>query len=138
MMRRSLFSDKERVRQGDLINVVADMLAILIKRSKDQDMFDGLVPHLVDGGHYIMQYADDTIIFIDDDIVKARNLKLLLCTFEKLSGLKINFHKSDLFCFGEIKERIAQYVDQFGCKEWELPFRYLGIPMNYCKLSNKD
>jgi hypothetical protein len=107
MMRRSLFSDKERVRQGDLINVVADMLAILIKRSKDQDMFDGLVPHLVDGVHYVMQYADDTIIFIDDDIVKVRNLKLLLCTFEKLSGLKINFHKSDLFGFGEIKERIA-------------------------------
>jgi hypothetical protein len=32
---------------------------------------------------------------------KARNLKLILSAFEKLSGLKINFHKSELICFSE-------------------------------------
>jgi hypothetical protein len=88
-----------------------------------------LVPHLVDGDLFALQYADDTIIFLDDDLVKARNLKLVLCAFEKLSGLKINFHKSELFGFGDTKERIAEHVDLFGCKEGELPFRYLGIPM---------
>jgi hypothetical protein len=31
---------------------------------------------------------------------KAKNLKLVLCAFEKLSGLKINFHKSEMYCFG--------------------------------------
>jgi hypothetical protein len=62
----------------------------------------------------------------------------VLCAFEKLSGLKINFHKSELFGFGESKERIAEYVDLFGCKEGDLPFRYLGIPMSHRKLSNKD
>jgi hypothetical protein len=50
-------------------------------------------------------------LFLDDDLSKARNLKLVLCAFEKLSGLKIIFHKSELFDFGETKERIADYVD---------------------------
>ena len=45
-------------------------------------------------GLYILQYADDIIIFIDHDPEQAQNLKLLLCAFEQLSGLKINFHKS--------------------------------------------
>jgi hypothetical protein len=44
------------------------------------------------------------IIFLDHDIEGAKNLKLLLCAFEQLSGLKINFHKSEIFCFGEAKE----------------------------------
>jgi hypothetical protein len=33
---------------------------------------------------------------------------------------------------------VAEYVEMFGCKEGALPFRYLGIPMSYRKLSNKD
>jgi hypothetical protein len=60
-----------------------------------------VIPHLVDGGLSILQYADDTILFMEHDIEKARNLKLILAAFEQLSGLKINFHKSELFCFGE-------------------------------------
>jgi hypothetical protein len=107
------------------------MLVVLIERSKDQDMFDGLVPHLVDSGLSILQYINDTILFQDDDLDKARNLKLVLCVFEKLSVLKINFYKSELFGFGETKERIAQYVYLFGCKEGELPFRCLGIRMSH-------
>jgi hypothetical protein len=103
--------------------VVVDMLVVLIERYKDQDMFGGLVPHLVDSGLSILQYINDTI--------KARNLKLVLCVFEKLSGLKINFHKSELFGFGETKERIAYYVYVFRYKEGELPFRYLGIQISH-------
>jgi len=114
------------------------MLAVLIERSKEHNHFNGLVPHLVDGGISILQYADDTILFVEDDLDKAKNLKLVLCAFEKLSGLKINFHKSELFCFGETKDRVAEYVELFGCKEGVLPFRYLGIPMSPRKLANKD
>jgi hypothetical protein len=31
-------------------------------------------------------------------------MKLLLCAFEQLSGLKINFHKSEVFCYREAKD----------------------------------
>jgi hypothetical protein len=86
-----------------LFNLVADMLAILISRSKEDGQISRLVPHLVDGGISILQYADDTILFMEHNLQQAVNMKLLLCAFEKLSGLKINFHKSELFYYGKVK-----------------------------------
>jgi hypothetical protein len=137
------FQTKKSLRQGDplspiLFNLVADMLAMLIERSKNLVLIDGLVPHLVEDGLSILQYADDIILFLDDDLEKVKGLKLVLSAFEKLSGIKINLHKSELFCFGETRNRSGEYVELFGCKEGELPFRYLGIPMSPKRLSNKD
>ena len=99
-----LFRSKKGLRQGDplspiLFNIVVDMLAIMIERAKADGLFEGVIPHLVDGGLSILQYADDTILFMDHDLEKATNLKLILSAFEQLSGLKINFHKIELFCF---------------------------------------
>jgi hypothetical protein len=34
-----------------------------------------------------------------------------LTTFEQLSGLKINFHKSELFCFGATWDSVAAYAE---------------------------
>jgi hypothetical protein len=34
------------------------MLAILVNREKGEGQFEGLIPHLVDGGLSIHQYAD--------------------------------------------------------------------------------
>jgi hypothetical protein len=92
----------------------------------------------VDGGVSILQYADDTIIFMEHDLAKARNMKLVLCLFEQLSGLKINFHKSELFCFGRAKDEQEAYKQLFGCGLGSLPFTYLGIPIHHRKLSNKE
>jgi hypothetical protein len=92
----------------------------------------------VEDGLSILQYADDMILFLEDGLEKAKGLRLVLSAFEKLSGLKINFHKTELFCFGDTKERTAEYVRLFGCKEGEFPFRYLGIPMSPSRLSNRD
>jgi hypothetical protein len=99
------FQMKQGLRQGDpmspiLFNIVADMLALLINRAKTDGQIRGVIPHLVDDGLSILQYADDTIIFLDHDLEQAKNLKLLLCAFEQLSGLKMNFHKSEVFCYG--------------------------------------
>jgi hypothetical protein len=74
-------------------NIVVDMLAVLISRAKDDGQVGSLRPHLVEGGVSILEYADDTILFMEHDLEKALNMKLLLCIFEQLLGLKINFHK---------------------------------------------
>jgi hypothetical protein len=66
--------------------------------------------------------VDDTIIFMDHDLEKAKILSVLLCKFENLSGLKIKFHKSKMFCFGEAKEAQAQYLTIFGCQRGGIPF----------------
>jgi hypothetical protein len=41
--------------------------------------------------------------FMDHSLEHAHNVKLLLNAFEQMSGLKINFHKSEPFCFGVAK-----------------------------------
>ena len=137
------FQTKRGLRQGDplspvLFNIVDDMLAILVSRAKENNQIEGVVPHLIDGGLSILQYADDTVLFLEDDAEQAMNMKIVLCTFEKLSGLKISFHKSELFCLGEAKSKIGTYKHIFGCKEGSFPFKYLGIPMKHNKLSNSD
>jgi len=56
----------------------------------------GLVPQYVDGGIAILQYADDTILCLQEDEENARNMKFLLYMYEQMSGLKINFEKSEV------------------------------------------
>ena len=80
-----------------LFNIMVEMLTFMIEHAKSDGQIDGVIPHLVDGGLSILQYADDIILFMKHDIEKARNVKLILSAFEHLSGLKINFHKSELF-----------------------------------------
>ena len=75
---------------------------------------------------------------MEHDLAKARNMKLVLCLFEQLSGLKINFHKSKLFFFGRAKEEQQAYKELFWCELGSLPFTYLGIPIHHRKLSNKE
>jgi hypothetical protein len=62
---------------------------------------------------------------MEHDLEKALNMKLILCMFEQLSGLKINFHKSEFVCFGLAKE-----VEE-RCELGSFPFKYLGIPIHY-------
>ena len=109
------FQTKRGLRQGDpmspiLFNIIADMLALIIKRAKDDGQIRGVIPNLLDDGLSILQYADDTIIFIDHDLEQAKNLKLLLCAFEQLFGLKINFHKSEFFFATERLKRCKIFI----------------------------
>jgi hypothetical protein len=50
------------------------MLAIMIVRANDDGQVDGLIPHLVDGGVSILQYDDDTIIFMEHYLEKELNM----------------------------------------------------------------
>jgi hypothetical protein len=84
---RENFQTKKGLREGDplspiLFNIVADILAIIINRAKNNRQIDRVIPHLIDNGLFILQYADDAIIFMDANMEKAKNLKLLLCAFE--------------------------------------------------------
>jgi hypothetical protein len=72
---------------------------------------------------------------MEHDLEKAKNLKLVLSAFEQLSGLKINFYKSELFCFGKAQDEVNAYADLFSCGQGLFPMRYLGIPIHYRRLT---
>jgi hypothetical protein len=86
------------------------MLVIMIEHVKSDSQIEGVIHHLIDGALSILQYNNDTISFMEYGIEKSRNMKLILSSLEQLSGLKINFHKSELFYFGEAQDEAILYA----------------------------
>ena len=71
-----------------LFDFAANGLAIIMGRAKQHGFIEGLVSELMDGGLILLQYADDTVFFIDNDIPSVQHFKFLLNAFEHMSGLK--------------------------------------------------
>jgi hypothetical protein len=79
---------------------VSDALATMLEHAKRAGEIKGLVPHLVESGITHLQYADHTIIFLDLDEKSIIYTKFFLYCFEDMSGLKINYDKSEIFVLG--------------------------------------
>ncbi|XP_071680257.1 uncharacterized protein [Lolium perenne] len=116
------FGSHKGVRQGDpfapfLFNMAANSLAKMISIAQQNGLLTGLADNIVQNGVAMLQYADDTILLIQDDVEQARNLKLLSYLFEAMSGLKINFDKS---------ENVT--VAESAALGWNLSFRRFVTP----------
>ncbi|XP_071727663.1 uncharacterized protein [Rutidosis leptorrhynchoides] len=131
---KSEFNLKRGVRQGDplsffLFIIAAEGLNILTKVAVERGMYKGvevgkdkvIISHL--------QYADDTIFFGDWSRRNARNLMYLLECFERASGLKVNYNKSQLFGIGISNDNVEALASWCSCLGGRLPFMYLGIPV---------
>ena len=77
----------------------------MLSKAVDHNLIAGLCPEVFPGGIICLQYANDTIFSIKDEVESVQNLKFVLGAFEQMSGLKINFHKSELVLFGKAKEK---------------------------------
>jgi hypothetical protein len=64
-------------------------------------LITSLISHIIPNGVAILQYVNDTIVFLKHDLDGAVHMKLLLYLFEMLSGLKINFNKSEIFMIND-------------------------------------
>lgn len=109
-----------------LFNLAADALAEIIKIAQD-NMLRGVISHLIPGGVSILQYADDTVLMLEYDEIYFLNLKFLLYCFEWMSGLRINYHKSEVIVLGGSAEEAIRVANIFNCKLASLPMTYLGI-----------
>jgi hypothetical protein len=89
-----------------------------------------LISNLIPLGIDILQYADDTIICLDHDLEKVRNMTLLLYIYEQISGLKINFEKSEVLLLGGDDEVELKYVDIFNCNTVSFTLEYLGVSIS--------
>jgi hypothetical protein len=55
--------------------------------------------------------------------------------FEDMSGLKINYHKSEVTVMGQSTDEQTRIANLFNCKSGSFPFTYLGLPISDRKLS---
>lgn len=93
------FKVSNGVRQGDplsplLFNLAAGVLSNLINRAKSLGLLKGIQLGSNKEQLTHLQYGDDTIIFLNEDVGSILTMKRILQCFQLLSGLKINFHKS--------------------------------------------
>ena len=61
------------------------------KKAQEVGRMVGLIPHSSARGWACLQYVDDIVFLIQDNLENARNLKFILIIFKLLCGLKINF-----------------------------------------------
>lgn len=127
------FSPSRGLRQGDpisplLFDLVGEVLHSMLTQAANKGIFQGIrlnknmeqITHL--------QFADDTVIFLDGSIQSAIGIKRVLQCFQLMSGLKINFDKSELF----FKSSNAEQMDLcniLNCKQGLWPMKYLGVPI---------
>jgi hypothetical protein len=89
---------------------MADALSTVLDAASRAGQIKGVVPHLIQGGVTHLQYTDDTILILELDDNSIANLKFLLIAFEILSGLTINFLKSEVIVMGVSQEEQARVV----------------------------
>lgn len=66
------------------------------------------------------------------------NLKFLLLYFQQMSGLTINFSKSEVMVLGYSEDERQSIADRLNCRLGTSPSSYLGIPISDSRLSVAD
>jgi hypothetical protein len=110
----------------------------MLLKGGNEVLIRGLCPHFVPGGVVCLQYDDDTLLFLEKSKSIATNMKWFLTCFEQISGMRINYHKSELIPINVEVEECATFLETFGCVLGSSPIKYLGIPLHYEKLKRED
>jgi hypothetical protein len=116
------FLTSRGVTQGDpispiLFNFMADVFTKILSKAVVNRQLAGLLQELGGGGIISMQYADDTLLFLENNLSSAINLKWIMTCFEHMSCMRINFHKCDLVPIN-VDENDAQFIAQTLSLSW--------------------
>jgi len=76
-----------------------------------------------------LQFADDTLILGEKSWANIRAMRAVLLLFEALSGLNVNFSKSQLVGVNVSSSWLAEAALVLNCNVGSLPFVYLGLPI---------
>jgi hypothetical protein len=123
---RKKFKCRRGVRQGDLLLPLCFVLAvellqyIVIDAMKAGQLTKPLPNATQD--FPIVQYADDIILMMRDDISEVLHVKDLLHLFASSTGLHVNFHKSLMISVNVSDQKMQQLSTALGCQIGSMPF----------------
>jgi hypothetical protein len=118
--------------------LTADFLHTLLNSAKDRGLLALPVPTFNQSDFPILQYADDTLIFLVGDARQLFFLKSLLNSFAESTGLKVNYNKSLMVPINIEDDKFDILANTFGCSKGSLPFTYLGLPLSLTKPTMAD
>jgi hypothetical protein len=110
----------------------------MLAKAAQKNMVKGLLGQFRPGRVLTLQYANDKLLFSVCESTYLSNLKLVLNLFEKVSGMKINFHKSECIPLNLDEDSSHNIAHVLSCPRGSLPFRYLGVPLHHDKLKRED
>ncbi|GJR94726.1 RNA-directed DNA polymerase, eukaryota, partial [Tanacetum coccineum] len=121
------------LKQGDplapfLFILVMESLHLSVSRAVNEGVFKGIQLHESLMISHLF-YADDVMFLGEWSDTNLKSLTNILKCFFLASGLKINFHKSQLLGIGVPPETINQGASLIGCGVLHTPFNYLGVPV---------
>jgi mannosylglycoprotein endo-beta-mannosidase len=137
------FHCKRGVRLGDplsplLFVLAADFLQTILNNATVNQQLSLPVPLAHDADFPILQYVDDTLIFMKGDLNELNNLKDILSSFANSSGLRVNYNKYMMIPINVTHKRLNILASSFGCATGSLPFTYLGLPLSINKPTIAD
>ena len=72
----------------------------MLMKTARSNLVVGLLPRTLEGGVLSLQHANDTLLFLENDLEKVNNLKWLLICYKKMTSMKIKYDKNDLLTIG--------------------------------------
>ncbi|XP_058786284.1 uncharacterized protein LOC131660936 [Vicia villosa] len=125
------FKVERGLRQGDPLSPLLFVIAMegltrLMEKAVETGDFKGFQygdNNFVD----ILQFADDTIIFGESDHHNLWSWKTILRGFELMSGLRINFRKSNIYGINLPVATMQQISTFMSCGMGSTPFNFLGV-----------
>ena len=67
-----------------------------------------------------------------------KNLKCILMWYEQISGMRINFHKSEMIPINLEDDEVHRLAHILSCPVGNFPIKYLGIPLHFYVLTRDD
>ena len=125
---------QKELRQGDqltplLFNIVTEGLTGLMREALDNTQLKGFMVGRNMVEISILQYADNMIFFGEASMENIKAIKVMLRSFELVSGLKINFAKSHFEPMGMQLQWMRNIASYLNCSLLPAPFSHLGVPI---------
>ena len=93
----------------------------MLSKAADHSLIAGIYPEVSPGGIIYLQYAD--VLFLDNDSTHASNLKIVLTCFEQVSGMRINYSKSELIPINMDDQELADFLSILVCNKGNFPIK---------------